>query len=213
MKRVFNLLAGLVIVSLLSFAGYRLGWVIAIAWEEGAFVRWVAVPLPDSQHAVHFVVDETDANWTATIHVETEQGTFFIKHLDTNGDHDAWTQAEQPEIERQPSDSSDGCTHRVTLYYKQMRNPPGTVVEQADCNALIWPDGGGCLYRLVILDNGSVWLWENREGPWDGLITVYLTIAVCTVAGLVVGIILVGFWRKALRQPRSAQNSGLYRNQ
>jgi hypothetical protein len=175
------------------------GNIVAREKIRGASITWESIVLPGGQQPNHFVLDKG-----LNAYISTVQGTLLTQNLNCSPSN-LWQEANKQAIQEETSllrCTLDGAN--INNSYK-IQLPPGRVAQQLDCEYRISPDGGGCNYRFVILDNGELWRWlKVSSGFLDDIITYFVITGIFTTVGGLFGALLFG-----LLKSKIGQSSGL----
>ncbi len=152
MKWVKRTFVCLLIVGFCALVGCSIGRDLGQDAVEGKFIDWEPIPLPHDQKAKQFVTGTESTINSPSVYIATEQDKLFVRHLDYSGESD-WEQADQVNTGEESAQGT--CSTEDIHRSHQIRQPPGTVVAQLDCEVMRAEPIDS--YRYIILDNGEVW--------------------------------------------------------
>jgi len=171
------LATGLILISF-TCLGLVGGGVYYLAKTTGALQRWQALGTPPDK-AVGFVTGDI-----SVIFVSTAAGDIYGCKHEKTGDASCWHAAQEP-LRVDPETQFDNPIPR-----SEFKPPRGAIADELV--ATIWYADAVFETRYVLLEDGTVWKWENERGL-GGILACILGPIAGAILGIVTTIVLWGY--------------------
>ena len=178
------------------FWGTLFGLVLGYILFSGILFPWNYVPLPNNATPeMIFTKFEKDERQDKGLMVSTQEGELYYYPLTSY-------KVRLREWELVDSqvlvdgfwgyyDGSDLFCHQDFDNYFISRMPPGKVEKEVKCT--VWGGELSSLYRLVLLDNGELWLW-SINGALLAWLNHGIVMIISMIGSLIVGLLVA--WKK-----------------
>jgi hypothetical protein len=151
------------------------------ARRAGAFSRWRSLGQPPGT-GVDIVTGDADV-----VYVRTATGLVYrCDHGETRAAEDCWDYAQEPLTVHSKARLG------TSVYQGELEPPPGTVVDTL--HVTIWYAEDAFETRYVLLEEGTVWMWQYDVGAYWTLSILLIGPAVGAAIGIVAVIVL---WARA----------------
>jgi hypothetical protein len=174
--------------------GIIVGAVLGIAvFVFATFFRpWRQMKVPP-ENAVELLAFHTTGFESGTLYIRTTSGNVYAYSPFSDGASNVeWRKVEQVNQE----ESSYECK----LGKSPTPNPPGRVVSQLESHPCL--EDGESQVNYIILEDGSIWKWEEASGEMDllllpvGVIAAAIGGALGVVAGMLIGLVALTLKKK-----------------